>query len=170
MSEKRYAEDKIKALWRDVANWKWDPKTHGIGQPLAVPIVQEPNPGQPLEALDQLEFRLVRAGTGSLVRDSIVCEGVVVADDSNFAWITRPYEFFTIRRREDGSDDVYRINRSPAGDLIYCACQMPVAVNNTEWRTIAGPWSIQQFLDRDDVPTLAKGIVRDLCVPRFFQR
>jgi hypothetical protein len=170
MSEKRYAEDEIKALWRDVANWKWDPKTHGIGQPLVVPILQEPNQGQPLESLDQLEFRLVRAGTGGLVRDSIVCEGVVVADESNFAWITRPYEFFTTRHREDGSHDVYRINRSPAGDVIYCARHIPVTANNTEWRTVTGPWPIQQFLDRNDVPALAKSIIHDLCGRRFVQR
>jgi hypothetical protein len=169
MSEKRHADDEIKALWRDVANWKWDPKTHGIGQPLVVPILQEPNPGQSLETLDQLEFRLVRAGAGDLRRDSIMCEGIVVADESNFAWITRPYEFFTTRRHEDGSHDVYRINRSPSGDVIYCARLIPVE-NNTGWRTVTGPWLIQQFLDRDDVPALAKGIIRDLCVPRFSQR
>ena len=32
MSAKRHTEDEIKVLWRDVANWKWDPQTHGIGE------------------------------------------------------------------------------------------------------------------------------------------
>jgi hypothetical protein len=118
--------------------------------------------GQPLEALNQLEFRIVPAGTSGLVRDSIVCEGVIVADESNFAWTTRPFEFFTGRRREDGSYDVYRIGRSPAGDVIYCETQEPT----TEKLAVARQWSIQEFLERDDVPTLAKGIIRDLCVPR----
>jgi hypothetical protein len=163
VSERPYTEEKIKTLWRDVANWRWDPKTHGIGQLLAVPVLQEPDPTRPLAALDQLEFRFVPAGTDGLARNSIVCEGVVVADETNFAWITRPYEFFTTRRREDGSHDVYRINRSPAGDLIYCATYQPVTANSTEERTVTGHWPIQQFLDRNDVPALAKGIIRDLC-------
>jgi hypothetical protein len=167
VSQKRYADDEIKALWRDVANWKWDPKTHGAGHPLVVPILQEPNPGQPLEALDRLEFRIVRAGTGDLKRDSVVCEGVVVADESNFAWLTRPCEFFATRHREDGSHDVYRMDRSQTGDVIYCET---ITANNTEKQTTAGPWSVQQFLGRDDLPDLAKGIVSDLCVPRVARR
>jgi hypothetical protein len=146
-----------------MANWRWDPKTHGIGQPLVVPVLQPPDPAQPLAAPDQLEFRFVPAGTDGLVRNSIVCEGIVVADETNFAWITRSYEFFTTRRRETGSYDVYRIDRSPAGDVIYCATHAPVTANNTEERIVTGPWPIQQFLDRNDVPALAKSIVRDLC-------
>jgi hypothetical protein len=146
LSEKRYTEDKIKALWRDMANWQWDPKTHGIGQPLVVPVPQEPNPEQPLAAPDQLEFRFVPAGTGGLVRNSIVCEEVVVADETNFAWITRSYEFFTTRRREDGSYDVYRINRSLAGDTIYCERHAPTNANNTEMRNLTGPWPIHKIL------------------------
>jgi hypothetical protein len=167
--EKRYTEDEIKAVWRNLANWQWDPKTHGVGQPLLVPVTREPNPGQPLGAPDQLEFRIVPAGSGSLVRDSIVCEGVIVADESNFAWTTRPYEFFTGRHREDGSFDVYRIDRSPAGDVIYCATREPVITNNTERLAVAGQWSIQEFLGREDVPALAKSIVRDLCGRRSAQ-
>jgi hypothetical protein len=166
MSAKRYAEPEIRALWRDVANWKWDPQTHGTGETLVVPLLREPNPEQQLDALDQLEFHLVHAGTDGLIRDSIVCEGIVVADEGNFAWVTRPYEFFKTRLREDGSHDVYRIDRSPAGDLIYCECHEPVSANDTEMRTATGPWSIQQFLDLDGAPALAKSIVRDLCVPR----
>jgi hypothetical protein len=163
VSEKRYTEDQIRMLWRDVANWQWDPKTHVLGQPLVVPALEEPNPEHPLAAPDQLEFRFVPAGTGDLVRHSIVCEGVVVADESNFAWLSRPYEFFTTSRRKDGSYDVYRIDRSPAGDMIYCATHTSVAGNNTEERIVTGPYRIQQFLDSADVPALAKSIIRDLC-------
>jgi hypothetical protein len=159
--EKRYTEDEIKALWRDVANWQWDPKTHVLGPPLVVPVPQEPNPQQSLAAPDQLEFRFVPAGVDGLARGS-VCEGVVVADDANFAWIIRPYEFFTTRGRKDGSYDVHRIDRSPAGDAIYCATHEPVTANNTEQRTVTGPWPIQQFLDHDDVPALAKSSSRPM--------
>jgi hypothetical protein len=163
VSERPYTEEKIKALWRDVANWQWDPKTHGIGQPLAVPLLQQPDPAHSLAAPDQLEFRFLPAGTDGLTRNSIVCEGIVVADETNFAWITRPYEFFTTRRREDGSYDVYRIERSPAGEVIHSATREPPTANITEERTSTGPWSVQQFLDRGDVPALAKSIIRDLC-------
>jgi hypothetical protein len=166
VGEKRHTEDRVKALWRDVANWQWDPKTHGIGQPLVVPVPQEPNPGQPLGAPDQLEFRFVPAGTAGFARNSIVCEEVVVAGETNFAWITRPYEFFTTGRREDGSHDVYRVDRSLTGDAIYCTRHTPATANNEEMRTVTGLWPIQQFLDREDVPSLAKSIIRDLCVPR----
>jgi hypothetical protein len=169
VSETRYSEDRVKALWREVANWQWDSKTH-LGQPLVVPVPQEPNPTQPIAAPDQLEFRFVPAGTDGLARNSIVCEEVVVADEANFAWITRPYEFFTTRHREDGSYDVYRIDRALTGDTIYCTRHTPATANDEEMQTVIGLWPVRKFLDRDDVPTLAKGIVRDLCLPRSAQR
>ena len=107
-----------------------------------MPLLWEPNPEQQLDALDELGFHLVHAGTDGLIRDSIVCEGIVVADEGNFAWVARPYEFFKTRLREDGSHDVYRIDRSPAGDMIYCECREPISADDTGKRTATGPWSI----------------------------
>jgi hypothetical protein len=31
--EKRHTEDRVKALWRDVANWQWDPKHTIVADP-----------------------------------------------------------------------------------------------------------------------------------------
>jgi hypothetical protein len=171
MSQTRYTEKQIKDVWLEEATWLWDPKTHGSGAPLQVPAsndVQRQNFGQRLPSSKYLEFRLVQAGMSGHRVNSIVCEGVVVADDTDFAWITAPYEFFSTQPSpEDGSYDVYRINRSRGENVVYCDHHLPATATGKTMSKTRGQWPIQVFLALDDVPDMAKSRLREKTGPQY---